>query len=131
MVAGDNCGLVGSALRTTNPTEHATITGMSRFKVSLTLDSDLVAALDGFAQLHPGQNRSKVINLAPQQWCAQQQNIAMETQYAGTEDDVMRAERKAWRAIRRSAAPHSTVADQNDRGRPAAPRVRPSSRTPS
>jgi len=39
-----------------------------------------------------------------QQWYAHQQDTAMEAQYARAEDDVIGPERKAWRAIRRSAA---------------------------
>ena len=77
---------------------------MSRVKVSVTLDPELLGAVDGFVQAHPGQDRSKVIDQALQQWYAQQQNIAMEAQFAGAEDAIAR-ERKAWRSIRRAAAP--------------------------
>ena len=89
---------------TTAPTKHATIYRMSRIKVSVTLDPELLGAVDGFVQSHPGQDRSKVIDQALHQWYAQQQGVAMEAQYARTEDDVVGPERKAWRAIRRSAA---------------------------
>jgi metal-responsive CopG/Arc/MetJ family transcriptional regulator len=76
---------------------------MSRIKVSVTLDPELLRAVDGFVQSHPGQDRSKVIDQALQQWYAQQQDTAMEAQYARAEDGVIGPERKAWRAIRRSA----------------------------
>lgn len=70
--------------------------------MSVTLDPELLGAVDGFVQKHPGQDRSKVIDQALQQWYAQQQNIAMEVQYAQAEDAIA-PERKAWRAIRRTA----------------------------
>jgi metal-responsive CopG/Arc/MetJ family transcriptional regulator len=76
---------------------------MSRVKVSVTLDPDLLEAVDGFVEGHPGQDRSKVIDQALQQWYARQQDIAMEAQYAQAEDEVG-SEHGAWRAIRRSAA---------------------------
>jgi metal-responsive CopG/Arc/MetJ family transcriptional regulator len=76
---------------------------MGRIKVSVTLDPDLLAAVDGFVQDHPGQDRSKVIDLALHQWYAQQQDIAMEAQYAQSEDAIA-SEQAAWRAIRRVAA---------------------------
>lgn len=76
---------------------------MSRIKVSVTLDPDLLEAVDGFVQGHPGQDRSKVIDQALQQWYARQQDIAMEAQYAQHEDSIA-SEQTAWRAIRRTAA---------------------------
>ena len=76
---------------------------MSRVKVSVTLDPELLGAVDGFVQAHPGQDRSKVIDQALQQWYAQQQNIAMEAQFADAEDAIA-PERKIWRSIRRAAA---------------------------
>jgi metal-responsive CopG/Arc/MetJ family transcriptional regulator len=76
---------------------------MSRIKVSVTLDPDLLDAVDRFVDSHPGQDRSKVIDQALQQWYARQQDIAMEAQYAQHED-VVASEQGAWRAIRRSAA---------------------------
>ncbi len=76
---------------------------MSRVKVSVTLDPDLLEAVDGFVQGHPGQDRSKVINQALQQWYARQQDIAMEGQYTQPEDSIA-SELTRWRAIRRRAA---------------------------
>jgi metal-responsive CopG/Arc/MetJ family transcriptional regulator len=77
---------------------------MSRIKVSVTLDPEMLGAVDGFIQSHPGQDRSKVIDQALHQWYAQQQDAAMEAQYARAQDAAIGPERKAWRAIRRSAA---------------------------
>lgn len=77
---------------------------MSRVKVSVTLDPELLRAVDGFVQSHPGQDRSEVIDQALRQWYAQQQDTAMEAQYARAADGVIGPERKAWRSIRRSAA---------------------------
>lgn len=76
---------------------------MSRIKVSVTLDPDLLEAVDGFVQGNPGQDRSKVIDQALQQWYARQQDIAMEAQYAQHEDSIA-SEQTAWRRIRRTAA---------------------------
>jgi Arc/MetJ-type ribon-helix-helix transcriptional regulator len=75
---------------------------MSRVKVSVTLDPHLLEAVDGFVQDHPGQDRSKVIDQALQQWYARQQDIAMEAQYAQS-DDPIASEQTAWRAMRRAA----------------------------
>lgn len=76
---------------------------MSRVKVSVTLDPELLEAVDGFVQGHPGQDRSKVIDQALQQWYGRQQEIAMEAQYAQPEDAIA-SEQTLWRAIRRTAA---------------------------
>jgi Arc/MetJ-type ribon-helix-helix transcriptional regulator len=76
---------------------------MTRIKVSVTLDPELLGAVDGFVQAHPGQDRSKVIDQALQHWYAQQQDAQMEAQYAGG-DEAGTAERGDWRAIRRAAA---------------------------
>lgn len=76
---------------------------MNRVKVSVTLNPELLEAVDDFVEAHPGQDRSKVIDKALQQWYAQQQEAAMEAQYLGSEAEIL-DERKAWRAIRREAA---------------------------
>jgi hypothetical protein len=76
---------------------------MSRIKVSVTLDPELLGVVDGFVQAHPGQDRSKVIDQALHHWYAQQQEVAMEAQYAAPEDGIA-PERKAWRSLRRAAA---------------------------
>jgi len=76
---------------------------VSRVKVSVTLDPELLEAVDGFVQGNPGQDRSKVIDQALQQWYGRQQEIAMEAQYAQPEDAIA-AEQTTWRTIRRTAA---------------------------
>jgi metal-responsive CopG/Arc/MetJ family transcriptional regulator len=76
---------------------------MSRVKVSVTLDPELLEAVDGFVQGHPGQDRSKVIDQALHQWYGRQQEIAMEAQYAQPEGTIA-SEQTTWRAIRRTAA---------------------------
>jgi metal-responsive CopG/Arc/MetJ family transcriptional regulator len=76
---------------------------MNRVKVSVTLNPELLEAVDDFVEAHPGQDRSKVIDQALHQWYAQQQEVAMEAQYRGSEAEIGE-ERKAWRAIRREAA---------------------------
>ncbi|TAN33940.1 hypothetical protein EPN29_04715 [bacterium] len=76
---------------------------MSRVKVSVTVDPNLLDAVDGFVQDHPGQDRSKVIDQALHQWYARQQELAMEAQYANPEQPIA-SEQRAWRSIRRSAA---------------------------
>jgi metal-responsive CopG/Arc/MetJ family transcriptional regulator len=84
-------------------TNHAIIRRMSRVKVSVTLDPELLGAVDGFVQAHPGQDRSKVIDQALQHWYAQQQDAQMEAQYADGEEATT-SEQEAWRAIRRATA---------------------------
>jgi Arc/MetJ-type ribon-helix-helix transcriptional regulator len=76
---------------------------MNRVKVSVTLDPELLEAVDGFVQEHPGQDRSKVIDQALQHWYARQQEVAMEAQYTQG-NDAPATERSAWRATRRAAA---------------------------
>lgn len=52
----------------------------------------------------PGDKIScKVIDQALHHWYAQQQEVAMEAQYAAPEDGIA-SERKAWRSLRRAAA---------------------------
>ena len=76
---------------------------MARVKVSVTLDPELLGAVDVFVQSHPGQDRSKVIDQALQQWYSQRQEAEMEAQYSPS-DEGIGPEREAWRVIRRAAA---------------------------
>lgn len=75
---------------------------MPRAKVRVTLDPELLGAVDAFVQLHPGQDRSKVIDQALKYWHARLQEIAMEAQYTEPAEAEVR-ESTAWRTIRRSA----------------------------
>ena len=76
---------------------------MARVKVSVTLDPELLGAVDGFVQSHPGQDRSKVIDQALHQWYSQRQEGEMEVQYSHG-DESTGSDRKAWRPLRRAAA---------------------------
>lgn len=71
-------------------------------KVSVTVDPNLLNAVDSFVRDHEELDRSKVIEQALQLWTAAHQNAAMEAQFSS--DDEPLAERKAWRSIRRAAA---------------------------
>ncbi len=75
---------------------------MARPKVSVTLDPELLSAVDAFVQSHPGQDRSKVIDQALQHWYARLQEIAMEAQY-GEQSEAELRESTAWRSVRRAA----------------------------
>jgi hypothetical protein len=75
---------------------------MARPKLSITVDPDLLWAVDAYVHEHEGSDRSKVIEQALELWTAAQQNAAMEAQFST--DDVPSSEREAWRSIRRAAA---------------------------
>jgi metal-responsive CopG/Arc/MetJ family transcriptional regulator len=75
---------------------------MARSKVSVTLDPELLGAVDAFVQSHPGQDRSKVIDQALQHWYERLQEIAMEAQYGDQSKSELR-ESNAWRSIRRAS----------------------------
>ena len=85
-----------------NPTNNATIGTMPRIKVSVTVDPDLLNAVDSFVREHDELDRSKVIEQALTLWSAAQQETAMEQQFAGPLESP--AERSAWRAVRRASA---------------------------
>jgi metal-responsive CopG/Arc/MetJ family transcriptional regulator len=76
---------------------------MARAKVSVTVDPDLLRAVDAFVESNAGQDRSKVIDQALQQWYARLQDSAMEDQF-GPESSASSAQHTSWRAIRRAAA---------------------------
>jgi metal-responsive CopG/Arc/MetJ family transcriptional regulator len=75
---------------------------MARPKVSVTLDPELLGAVDAFVQSHPGQDRSKVIDQALQHWYARLQDIAIEAQYQEPSKSELR-EYEVWKSIRRAA----------------------------
>lgn len=74
-----------------------------RVKVSVTLNPELLAAVDRHVCDHPGTDRSKVMDEALWLWCAREQERAMEEQFAG-DSEVDPEEWESWRAIRRAAA---------------------------
>ena len=75
---------------------------MARPKVSITVDPELLRAVDSYVSEHDGLDRSKVIEQALELWTAARQDSAMEEQFA--HDDSATAERRVWRATRRAAA---------------------------
>lgn len=76
---------------------------MNRVKVSVSVDPQLLNAVDIYVQEHKGVDRSKVIDQALGYWTAAQQESAMEAQFA---DSVRppRTELESWRSISRAAA---------------------------
>jgi Arc/MetJ-type ribon-helix-helix transcriptional regulator len=82
---------------------HCTAPARRRPKVTVTLDPDLLAAVDAYVAAHPDQDRSAIIDEALRLWRARQIERAMEAQFAEL-DGVPRSERKAWNALRDAAA---------------------------
>ena len=80
--------------------------GRRRTKISATVNTELLQAIDRFVREHPGSDRSKVLDDALHLWCAHQQEQAMRGQYAD-DGDVDPEEWAAWRAIRDAAAERS------------------------
>ena len=74
---------------------------MPRVKVSVSVDPDLLNAVDSFVREHDELDRSKVIDQALTLWSAAQQEAAMERQY--TQELEPEAERRAWHRVRRAA----------------------------
>jgi metal-responsive CopG/Arc/MetJ family transcriptional regulator len=77
-------------------------TGTRRAKVSLTLDPDLLHAVDVYVEDHEGLDRSKVVDEALSQWYTARQAEAMAAQFEGGDIENV-AERDSWRQIRRAA----------------------------
>ncbi|HZR99824.1 MAG TPA: hypothetical protein VFE37_14020 [Chloroflexota bacterium] len=75
-----------------------------RAKLSVTVDPELLGAVDAFVAAHPGLDRSKVMDQALALWYAREQERAMEEQFGGTPDVATRAEHEAWQRIQRAAA---------------------------
>lgn len=84
-------------------TIHTTISSMTRAKISVTVDPEVLRLVDRYVQDHRGLDRSKVMEEALGLWLARRQASAMEAQYAG-EDDVPEDEVASWRSVRRQAA---------------------------
>lgn len=74
-----------------------------RAKLSVTVDPELLGAVDAFVAAHPGLDRSKVMDEALALWYAREQERAMEEQF-GAPDVATRAEHEAWQRIQRAAA---------------------------
>ena len=75
-----------------------------RVKVSVTVDPDLLKAVDSFVEEHADADRSKVFDEALYLWYARQQDAAMEAQFAAPQSEEERREYEDWRVIRRAAA---------------------------
>lgn len=75
-----------------------------RVKVGATLDPDLIGAVDLYVGVHPGVDRSAVIDDALRLWCTQQQDIAMERQLRAPRSKREDQERAAWQRIQAAAA---------------------------
>lgn len=75
-----------------------------RVKVSVTVDPSMLQAVNAYVDEHPELDRSKVVNQALQLWYTEQQQEAMERQFAPPESAEERVEREAWRKVRRAAA---------------------------
>jgi hypothetical protein len=74
-----------------------------RVKISATVDPELLDGVDAYIREHPDRDRSKVIDEALYLWLKQEQDRAMEAQYAAP-DDRPEDEITAWRAIQDAAA---------------------------
>jgi metal-responsive CopG/Arc/MetJ family transcriptional regulator len=75
-----------------------------RAKISVTVDPQLLKAVDAFVAEQEGWDRSKVIDEALRLWCAREQERAMEEQYAAPQSPEEQEERAAWREIQAAAA---------------------------
>lgn len=76
-----------------------------RVKISATVDPALLRAVDAYVAEHGNLDRSTVIDEALRLWCARQQELAMEAQYAAGPDEMPPAEEwAAWKSIQRGAA---------------------------
>ena len=71
--------------------------------MTATVDPDLLATVDAHVAAQPGLDRSAVIDAALRLWKARQVEEAMEAQLAAP-GGVDASERRAWDAVRRSAA---------------------------
>ena len=79
-----------------------TISSMTRIKVSVTVDPDVLHEVDSYVGDHDGLDRSKVVDEALALWLARRQDAAMEEQFA--EEGAPPGEVESWRSIRRAAA---------------------------
>jgi hypothetical protein len=82
---------------------ESAIGGRRRAKVSITVDPELLTAVDRYVQRHAELDRSKVMESALQSWYSARQDEAMIEQFgAGQSPD--QDERRSWQRIRRAAA---------------------------
>jgi hypothetical protein len=74
-----------------------------RAKLSTTVESELLDAVDAYVADHAGLNRGLVVDEALRLWAARLREQAIEAQYAETAASEA-AERMQWRQLRRAAA---------------------------
>lgn len=86
-----------------------------RVKVGVTLDPELVAAVDRYVDANPEVDRSTVIDHALRLWYGQQQDAAMERAFLAPRSARERSEAEGWRAIRRAAAERMIRGRHHDR----------------
>ena len=77
--------------------------GRRRAKVSVTIDPQLLSAVDLYVPKHADTDRSKVMETALHDWYRARQDEDMTEQFSGT-DLVDPDERQSWRKLRRTAA---------------------------
>src|SRR2546426_11233073 len=75
-----------------------------RISVSLTIDVQLLAAVDAYVGQLPDLDRSDVLDAALRLWLTRQQDRAMEAQFREPQSEEERAELAAWRRITNEAA---------------------------
>ena len=75
-----------------------------RLKISVTVDPDLLKAVDRFVANHRDLDRSKVVDDALFLWYARQQERAMEEELTAPQSLTEQEERATWRRIQRAAA---------------------------
>src|SRR5262245_58374565 len=73
-----------------------------RAKIGVTVNPDLLGAVDRYVAEHPEADRSKIIDEALWLWVAKQQEQAMREQFEASEE-APPEEIAAWRAIRNAA----------------------------
>jgi hypothetical protein len=78
--------------------------GRRRAKISVTVDSSLLHAVDSYVEQHEGLDRSKVMDQALFDWYAARQEEAMIEQYGAPTTSEFDAEYADWRRIRSAAA---------------------------
>ncbi len=73
-----------------------------RAKIGVTVNPDLLGAVDRYVAEHPEVDRSKIIDEALWLWVAKQQERAMREQFEAPEE-APPEELEAWRRIREAA----------------------------
>ncbi len=80
----------------------------ARQKVSVTLDPDLLEAVDSYVQEHSGVDRSKIVDAALRLWVAQRLHEELIAQHTGPKSPEELEERRVWKRIRAAQMPYLT-----------------------